>query len=99
MAAGRAVVASDIPGYRSVITNGKTGLLAHPGDSEQLAWAICRLLGDEEERARLGHAGRLRAEDFSWAQVGREVEDYYLELLAEREALTARRRALLGPGY
>jgi phosphatidyl-myo-inositol alpha-mannosyltransferase len=99
MASGRAVVASDIPGYRSVVTSGTNGLLVRPGDSEQLAWAICRLLGDDEGRARLGHAGRLRAEDFSWAQVGREVEDYYLELLAERAALTARRRALLGPGY
>jgi phosphatidylinositol alpha-mannosyltransferase len=99
MASGRAVVASDIPGYRSVIRGGEHGLLVSPSDSEQLAWAICRLLGDEEARARLGHAGRLRAEDFSWAQVGRQVEDYYLELLAEREALAVSRRAPLGPGY
>ncbi len=99
LAAGRAVVASDIPGYRSVIRNGEDGVLTHVGDSEHLAWAICRLLGDDEARAQLGHAGRLRAEEFSWAQVGRRVEDYYHELLAERAALITHRRLRGAPPY
>lgn len=90
LAAGRAVIASDIPGYRSVIRDGMDGQLVRPGDSEHLAWAVCRLLGNERERARLGHAGRKRAEGYSWGHVSREVEAYYLELIAQQAALAPR---------
>ncbi len=90
MAGGRAVVASDIPGYRSVIRGGENGILTPPKDAERLAWAICRLLGDETLRARLGYVARARAEEFSWAHVGRQVEDYYDELIAERAARAVR---------
>lgn len=82
LAAGRAVVASDIPGFRSVIHNQRDGLLVPPKNHEQLAWAVCHLLGDEAERARLQAAARTRAEDFSWAHVGEQVASYYEELLA-----------------
>jgi phosphatidylinositol alpha-mannosyltransferase len=82
MAAGRAVVASNIPGYRSVVHDAVDGLLARPADAEHLAWAICHLLEDEEERTRLGVAGRLRAEGFSWERVSLQVEEYYEELWA-----------------
>src|SRR5262249_47329929 len=87
MAAGRPVVASDIPGYRSVIQDHVDGLLVPPGDAEVLAETVCRLLADEHTRTRLGHAARVRAEDFSWAQVSRQVEGYYLELLAHQAEL------------
>jgi phosphatidylinositol alpha-mannosyltransferase len=82
MAAGRAVVASDIPGYRSVIHDGVDGLLARPRDAEHLAWAICHLLGDAATRRRMGAAARLRAEGFGWERVSLQVESYYDELWA-----------------
>jgi phosphatidylinositol alpha-mannosyltransferase len=82
MAAGRAVVASDIPGYHSVVHDGVDGLLARPRDVEHLTWAICRLLGDQAARARLGVAARLRAETFGWERVSLQVESYYEELWA-----------------
>lgn len=86
LAAGRAIVASDIPGYRSVIRPDVDGLLVRPKDAELLAWAICHLLDDEAERTRLQRAAQVRAEQFSWSHVGGEVEAYYLELLARRRA-------------
>src|SRR5258708_16883720 len=46
MAAGRPVVASDIPGYRSVITPEVTGLVSTPGDPAALAQSIVRLASD-----------------------------------------------------
>lgn len=82
MASGRAVVASDIPGYRAVVRDGVDGMLARPRDAEHLAWAICRLLGDQSARRRLGVAARLRAESFGWERVSLEVEAYYDELWA-----------------
>jgi phosphatidylinositol alpha-mannosyltransferase len=83
MASGRAVVASDIPGFRSVIRNQRDGLLVAPKSHEQLAWAICHLLDDEAERRRLAHAARERAKDFGWEHVAGQVLDYYRELRAE----------------
>ena len=84
LAAGRPVVASDLPGYRSVIEPQRQGLLVEPANHEELAWAICHLLGDATERARLGAAGRARAEEqFSWAHIGGSVEAYYEQLLKQ----------------
>jgi phosphatidyl-myo-inositol alpha-mannosyltransferase len=79
MASGRPVVASDIPGFRSVIRHQQDGLLTPPTRSEELAWAVCHLLSDDAERARLAHAGRQRAEAFSWEHVATEVLGYYEE--------------------
>lgn len=86
LAAGRAVVASDIPGFRSVIQHQRDGLLTPPTRSEELAWAVCHLLSDESERARLGAAGRMRAEMFSWERVATQLLSFYEETRAARAA-------------
>lgn len=84
LAARTPVIASDIPGYRTVIRDGIDGLLVPPADREQLAWAICHLLGDPVERARLRALGGLRVEAYSWEHVAQDVEAYYMELIALR---------------
>lgn len=73
LALGRAVLASDIPGNRSLIEDGVTGLLfATP---EELTAKADRLLKDPDLRARLGQAGRERVS----ARFGRDREtDGYL---------------------
>jgi phosphatidylinositol alpha-mannosyltransferase len=83
MASGRPVVASDIPGFRSVIRNHRDGLLVAPKNHEHLAWAVCHLLEDGDERARLAIAARERAKEFGWKHVADQVLDYYQELRAE----------------
>jgi phosphatidylinositol alpha-mannosyltransferase len=83
MASGRPVVASDIPGFRSVIRNQRDGLLVAPKNHEQLAWAVCHLLDDEDERRRLAFAARERAKEFGWEYIAGQVLDYYRELRAE----------------
>lgn len=81
MAAGRAVVASRTGGLADIVLDGKTGLLVTPGDAAALAGALSRLLDDPGERARMGKAGRARAEsDYDWRQV---VRKRYLPLLEE----------------
>ncbi|MGO8950865.1 MAG: glycosyltransferase family 4 protein [Ktedonobacterales bacterium] len=86
LAAGRPVVASDIPGFHAVIRDQVDGILVPPRKHEQLAWAICNLLGDEPARERLAAKGRQRAEEFSWERVGRRIEAYYHEIIEERAA-------------
>ena len=62
MASGVPVVASDLPGVRTIVREGDTGFRVFPGSAGALAVALARLLGDKEMRARFGAAGRAMAE-------------------------------------
>ena len=57
MAAGTPVVASALPGYRNVATDGVDAVLVAPGDADALAAALTRVINDEELAARLVAAG------------------------------------------
>ena len=87
MAAGTAVVAGDIAGYRNVARPDRDALLVPPGDSGALAGALDRILSDETVSRRLVEAGFERAEAFSM----RGLAARYLERY-ERIAVPARRR-------
>lgn len=80
MAAGKAVVASDIPGYRSVVTNNQEGLLVPPRNESSLAAALVRLLAAPDMRAALGEQGRKTAQRYAWDIVAGEILDYYGEV-------------------
>ena len=86
------VVASDIPGYRDVMTD-EAGLLVPPGDPAALADALARLLADEPRRQELGAAARRIAQErYSWDTIaGRLLEVYELALgrRARAEAVAA----------
>jgi len=75
MAAGVPVVASDIPGYRDLLTAG--GVLVPPGDPVALARALDRLLADPDERVRLADAGRHEAARYAWPRVAERVLAVY----------------------
>jgi len=66
MACLKPVVATRVGGVPELVTDGVEGLLVEPGDVAGLGSAICRLLDDEEERARMGRAGGERVKAFSW---------------------------------
>jgi len=76
-AAGTPVVASEIAGYRQVVTHGRDGLLVPPGDPLSLAEALRSLAVDPERRHEMGHAARGRAADFAWPRVADQVEGVY----------------------
>lgn len=67
MAAGCAVVASDIEAFRSVV--GDAGILVPPGDPAALTSWITRLLDDDDEAARLGAVARESVRRFDWSSV------------------------------
>ena len=80
------VVASDIPGYRAVMTS-DTGLLFAAGDARALADAVGQLLADEPRREAMGRAARALAEGrYSWADVGRRLAAVYELVLARTRA-------------
>jgi colanic acid/amylovoran biosynthesis glycosyltransferase len=70
MSLGCAVVASDLPGLRDAVEDGRSGLLSTPGSVEELAAALGRLLRDQELCDQLGRAAMIRAESFSVDAIG-----------------------------
>jgi phosphatidylinositol alpha-mannosyltransferase len=83
MATETPVVASDIPGYRSVMTEDEQGRFVPPCESGALAKAIVGLLKDAERSRRLGEGGRRRAAEFAWPKVAARVEQLYRRLMQE----------------
>lgn len=57
MAAGLPVVATRIGQIPEVVEDGRTGILVEPGDREGLSEALCLLIGNPEESARMGARG------------------------------------------
>ena len=71
------VIASDIDGYREVMTE-DTGLSVPAGDERALADAVAGLLDDEPRRAALGEAARrVAVERYSWQDIGRRLVGIY----------------------
>ena len=82
LACATPVVASDIPGYREVVTR-ETGILTPPDDPDGLAEAIAGLVGDEPARAEKGRAARELAEGtYAWPLLARRLADCYERVLA-----------------
>jgi len=83
------VVASDIAGYRAVMTP-ETGFLVPPGDAPALANALVALLADEPRRQRLGAAAReLAQERYSWDEIARRLARVYELVTAQAPAEAA----------
>ena len=71
------VVASDIAGYRDVVTP-ETSFSVAPDDPAALADAVSSLLADEPRRAAMGAAARMLAvEHYSWSDIARRLEEVY----------------------
>ena len=81
-ASGKPVVAFDIGGVNEAVRNGETGLLVKRSDSEALADALLRLLGDRALRERMGGVGRrFVSENFTWDLCAERMLKVYREAL------------------
>ena len=80
MACGKPVIASDLPGVRTVVDDGVNGFLVRPRDCEDLATKMRLLLENNEIRVTFGRAGRKKVEEkYSWENIGKKLERLYLE--------------------
>ena len=82
MALGCVVVASDLPGIRTMIDHDVNGVLVPPGDADALAEALERVLADESMRTRLRAAGYERVRGFDARVKVRAVYSAIGELVA-----------------
>lgn len=86
MSAGKAIVATAIPGNDEVISDGKTGIMVPPADARALARAVSLLLEDEGLAQRLGEEARCQAlRRFSAERLAQEYMSFYREVY-ERSA-------------
>ena len=69
MACGSAVIASDLPGVRTVVEDGVNGFLVPPKDIEGLSDKIITLLQNDELSHRFGENGRKKVQQqYLWQQ-------------------------------
>lgn len=80
LAAGRAVVATQVAGIPDVIEDGRNGLLVPEKDPDALAAALRRLAREPDTRMALGREARRTAvEQLSWEAAGRRFEECYAQ--------------------
>jgi len=83
MACGVPTVASDLPGLRSVIKDGKTGFLFQTMDSHGLLNAMRRILTDSDLRAQMSIEARSTAvNEYSQVGIWKRLERLYQDLLS-----------------
>jgi phosphatidylinositol alpha-mannosyltransferase len=82
MAAGTPVVASALPGYRNVATDGVDALLVAPGDPHALAGALTAVIDDADLASRLVAAGCRRADELAMSTLAGLYTAIYHQVMA-----------------
>ena len=81
MAAGRAIVATDLPAIREVLTHDVNGILVMPGDAAALAAGIRRLEEDPALRDRLATAARASVAEYSWSRRAERLDALFTDVV------------------
>jgi glycosyltransferase involved in cell wall biosynthesis len=85
-ACGTPTIASDSPGLRESVLDGRTGLLVRHGDAHALSFAMSRIAAEPGLADRLGVAAADFARSFTWDRTAAETESHLLaHVTAERE--------------
>ncbi|MEO5632540.1 glycosyltransferase family 4 protein [Gaiella sp.] len=83
------VIASDIPGYREVLTP-EAAVAVVPDDPTALTGAVISLLDDESRRVAMGTAARqLARERYAWSDIAARLEGIYERAIADAGVPTA----------
>jgi glycosyltransferase involved in cell wall biosynthesis len=84
MAARKAIVASDLPSIREVLSHDVNAILVKPGDADAIASAIRTLAGDRALRERLAASACEAGASYSWARRAERLDALFGEVLASR---------------
>lgn len=80
MAAGKAIIASDIPAIREIVEDGKEAFLFNPYNPKQLKDAILKLYDDPKLRRRLGENAKKKAKRYDVNEVFPKILQAYREI-------------------
>jgi glycosyltransferase involved in cell wall biosynthesis len=79
------VIASNLPGVRSIVDHTKDGYLIKPGDAADLARKIRLLMGNPEKSREMGARGRRKVEaHYSWSKVVDRLEGFYFSAISDK---------------
>jgi glycosyltransferase involved in cell wall biosynthesis len=84
MAAGKAIVATNLGGSTDatgLVKDGANGFLVSPGDENELADRIIRILQNEEYLVKMGRRSKEIATSFDWSEVTKKYIDAYRTVL------------------
>ena len=81
MASGLPVVATEIPGYMSVLEPGRDSITVQPSSWRELGASLVVLARDAELRRRMGAYAHEKARRYSWEAVTTEVVEVYQEAI------------------
>jgi glycosyltransferase involved in cell wall biosynthesis len=85
MAAGRAVISTDVGGVKELVKDGENGLLVPAGDPDKLCDAVSLLSSDIVKMAKLGIAAKKTIEEkFSIEAMMRKTEDFFDSVAMDR---------------
>lgn len=80
-ACAKAAVVADWPGVRATLLDNQTGYLVKPGDAEDLASKLKRLLNDEKLCRAFGEAGRANVSaKYDWRKILARLQEIYQNL-------------------
>lgn len=82
-AAGRPVIAANIPGLNEMVEPGLTGLLAAENSPEELAEAMDAAAADPAAMDRLGRESNRRAQAFDWDEIARRHVELYEDVIRD----------------
>ena len=80
MACGKPIVASNIDGYKDVVTNRREGMLVPIKNEDAIASALIELLNNPVRRQEMAERGLQTVLQYSWSRVARWILDYYGEI-------------------
>ena len=83
MAASLPIVASKISGNKDVVIEGVNGLLVSPGDVEETAQAVLKILSNKKMREKMSTNAKNTASEFEWSKVAKQYESLYRETIEE----------------
>jgi len=82
LAAGKPVVAFNTGGNPDIIKDGKNGLLAKPGDIEDLTDKMQMLLRDDQLLERMSRQALMMVKKYDWLEIARQYESLYKEMIS-----------------
>jgi glycosyltransferase involved in cell wall biosynthesis len=81
------VIASNLPGVRTVVDDGEDGYLVIPGNVDDLTKKINKILDlPEADRKAMGKRGRAKViEKYTWERAGERLEEIYNQAIARKQ--------------
>ena len=81
MACGKPIVAFDNKGYERILTGKGAKFLVKPKNIDELSEKLEILIRDKKLRESMGRWGLNHVKKYSWENVGKQIEDFYEEVL------------------